>query len=56
MEMTATAEELLAVVEDLFPREFDRSRAELTIRKQAARIAELEQATENHQHSHQGDE
>lgn len=40
--MNATTEEVLDVIREMYPREFDRAVAELTIRKQAARIAELE--------------
>ncbi len=51
MELSASPEELLAVVERMFPREFDRARAELLIVKQAERIAELErQAVHSHSH------
>lgn len=42
--MEATAEELLAVIERMYPREFDRARAELVIVKQQQRISELESA------------
>lgn len=40
--LNVTVEEVLEIVKELYPREFDRAVAELTIRKQAARIAELE--------------
>ncbi len=40
-ELFAAPEELLEVVEKMFPREFDRARAELTIVKQRRVIEEL---------------
>lgn len=40
--LSATAEEVLAVVREMFPTQLDRAIAELTIRKQEARIDELE--------------
>jgi hypothetical protein len=56
MELHATPEELLALVEEMYPREFDRARAQLLIIKQRARIAELERLAlpeEHHVHPHQ---
>lgn len=54
-DLTATAEELLAVVRERFPREYEIALLTLATRKQAARIAELEAAaaaadTNNSQH------
>lgn len=40
--LTATAEELLAIVRELFPREHEIALLTLANRKQAERIAELE--------------
>lgn len=42
--LTATPDELLAVVQELFPREHHIAFLTLANRKQAARITELEQA------------
>lgn len=54
--LSATPEELLAVVQEMFPAQYDRAVAELTIRKQAERIARLESALESaetgHGHTH----
>lgn len=58
--MEATPDELLQLIEKMYPREFDRARAELLIAKQQQRIAELEsindsllaQGEEKHSHSH----
>ncbi|MBX6387303.1 MAG: hypothetical protein IRZ07_30725 [Microbispora sp.] len=53
-DLTATADELLAVVRERFPREYEIALLTLATRKQAARIAELEAAaaadTNNSQH------
>ncbi|MCH5677924.1 hypothetical protein [Streptomyces gilvus] len=54
----ATPEEILAVVKELFPAPCDRAVAELMIRKQQARIQELEDQLahgHSHSHSHGGD-
>ncbi|MGA5116855.1 hypothetical protein [Streptomyces pseudogriseolus] len=51
MDLHATPEELLAIVEEMFPREFDRARAQLVIVKQRERIAELE-ARHGHRRPH----
>lgn len=57
--VTATPEEVLAVVNELYPRELDRAMAELTIRKQAEQIEDLrtrlEEAEHGHSHEHDGD-
>lgn len=59
--LSATPDEVLAVVNEMFPKELDRAVAELTIRKQQTRIAELEaqladhiddEAHEGHTHEH----
>jgi hypothetical protein len=56
----ATAEELLALIQKMFPRECDRAMAELTIQKQAVRIQELEaqviDARVGHKHPHEDGE
>jgi hypothetical protein len=61
MDLHATPEELLAVIEEMYPREFDRARAQLVIIRQRERIAELEQLVPHdgrhanpHQHSDEG--
>lgn len=56
--MSATAEELLAVIQEMFPAQYDRAVAELTIRKQAEHIAQLESALESAEtgHGHTNDE
>jgi hypothetical protein len=55
--MDATAEELLGIIQQMFPKEFDRARAELLIVKQAQRIAELERLVPDpHEHPHVHDE
>jgi hypothetical protein len=41
--LSATPDEVLAVVQEMFPRELDRAVAELTIRKQDSRIKDLEE-------------
>jgi hypothetical protein len=57
--MSATPEEVLAVVSELYPAQYDRAVAELTIRKQAERIAFLENALSHaeseHPHTHAED-
>lgn len=58
MEMSATPEELLDLIEQMYPREFDRARAELLIVKQRQRIAELErlvvhEGDHSHPHPHE---
>lgn len=45
--LNVTVEEVLEIVKELYPREFDRAVAELTIRKQAARIKELEDVAQS---------
>lgn len=42
-ELTATPDEVMATFRELFPREYDVAMLTLTTRKQAERIAELEQ-------------
>lgn len=55
--MDATAEELLSIIEQMFPKEFDRARAELLILKQQERIRELERLVPDpHEHPHVHDE
>lgn len=57
MEMDASAGELLAMIEQMFPREFDRARVELLVIKQAQRIKELELLVPDpHDHPHVHDE
>ncbi|MFB6548679.1 hypothetical protein [Streptomyces sp. NPDC056405] len=41
--LSATPDEVLAVVSELYPKELDRAVAELTIRKQTDRIKQLEE-------------
>lgn len=57
--LSATPDEVLAVVNEMFPTELDRAMAELTIRKQAERIASLELALDHaeseHPHTHADD-
>jgi hypothetical protein len=49
--LRATPDEVLAVVRELFPAQYDRAVAELMIRKQQERIQELEdQLTHGHSH------
>lgn len=50
--VSATPEEVLSVVQELFPREYDRSVAELTIRKLEERVVELERLVPDHGHPH----
>jgi len=55
-QITATPDELLAVVREMFPAQYDRCAAELTIRKQAEEIDRLthelaDRADETHGHS-----
>lgn len=40
--LSVTPEEVLSVVNEMFPKELDRAMAELTIRRLQARVAELE--------------
>lgn len=58
-QLSATPEEVLAVVQELYPTQLDRAIAELTIRKQLERIASLETALEHaeskHPHTHAED-
>jgi hypothetical protein len=60
-QLSATPDEVLAVVQEMFPKELDRAVAELTIRKQQERIKEMEEqladaaddkATAGHTHPH----
>lgn len=58
-QLSATPDEVLAVVQEMYPRELDRAVAELTIRKQTERIEELESqladaadAEARHGHTH----
>lgn len=59
MQLSATPEEVLAVVQEFYPAQYDRAVAELTIRKQAEHIAQLESALEEaesgHTHTHDED-
>jgi len=41
--LSATPDELVTIVREMFPRELDRAVAELTIRKLQARVDELEE-------------
>jgi hypothetical protein len=52
MNLSATPEEVLATLQELYPAQYDRAVAELTIRKQAERIAFLENALEHAESSH----
>lgn len=54
--LSATPEEVLAVVQELYPRELDRSVAELTIRKQADQIEDLRSRLEEAEHGHSHDD
>lgn len=58
--ITVSPDEVLTVVEEMYPRELDRAKAELAIRKQAEIIAELQrqladktEAESRHGHSHE---
>lgn len=57
--LTVTPEEVLAVVNEMYPKELDRAIAELTIRKQNEQIEDLrtrlEEAEHSHSHEHDGD-
>lgn len=48
LQFSATAEELLAVVKQMFPTEYDRATAELTIRKQTEEIQRLKAELARH--------
>ncbi|GGX94714.1 hypothetical protein [Streptomyces anandii] len=51
--LRATPDEVLTVIRELFPAQYDRAVAELMIRKQQVRIQELEdQLAHGHSHSH----
>lgn len=58
--LSATPDEVLAVVSEMFPKELDRAVAELTVRKLQERVAELEgqladaaDAEAHHGHTHE---
>ncbi|WML79180.1 hypothetical protein [Streptomyces sp. VNUA74] len=60
--LSATPDELLEVFSEMYPKELDRAVAELTIRKQVARIKQLEEQladavdeTAHHGHTHNDD-
>lgn len=62
--LSATPDEVLAVVNEMFPKELDRAIAELTVRKLQDRVKELESqladaadeaAHHGHTHEHDGD-
>lgn len=57
--LSATPEEVLTVVQEMYPKELDRAVAELTIRKLSEQVEDLrgrlEEAEHGHSHEHDGD-
>lgn len=54
--LSATPEEVLSVVSEMFPKELDRAVAELTIRKLTEQVDDLRTRLEKAEHTHSHDD